>query len=159
MSKFKIEIQVTLIALIIGAAVVTSGYFAYKSLSDIVFTIHKETRPDNRLFLMKDIANDLNALENNVRLFSLTNNKTDLKLYNSIQNKIIQNIQYLSELNIEDPVEELLTDSLAELSAEKLELWDDVLKLHLSTEVKTPGFTELYSKLEEQKTDTITRRS
>ncbi len=157
MSKYRIEIQVTIIALIIGAVLVTSGYYAYKSLSEIVFTIHKETRPDNRLFLMKDIANDLNALENNVRLYSLTSNKSDLKLYDTIQNNIIQSIQYLSELSIEDPTERMLTDSLAILSAEKLDLWNSVLNLHLSAEAKTPGFTELYTKLEEQKTDTITR--
>ena len=157
MSKYKIEIQITLIALIIGAAVVTSGYFAYKSLSSIVFTIHQETRPDNRLFMMKDIANDLNALENNVRLFSLTGNKSDLKLYDTLQNKIIQSIQAIAEVSVENPVERMLTDSLAVLSAEKLDLWNNVLNLHLSAETKTPGFTELYTKLEEQKTDTITR--
>ena len=156
MSKFKIEIQVTLIALIIGAAVVTSGYFAYKSLSNIVYSIHNETRPDNRIFIMKDIANDLTALENNVRLYSLTNNRSDLKLYDTIQNKIISNIEYLSDLKIDNHSDRILTDSLTQLSTEKLELWHDVLALHLSTTKATPAFNELYSKLDEQKIDTIT---
>ncbi len=155
MSKFRIEIQITLIALIIGAAVVTTGYFAYKSLSKIVFTIHQETRPDNRLFLMKDIANDLDALENNVRLYSLTNNKSDLKLYDTIQNRIIKNIGDLSDLSVADLNDKILTDSVAKLSTEKLELWHNVLNLHLSPKEKTPAFSELYSKLEQQKTDTI----
>lgn len=156
MPKFKIEIQVTLIAIIIGAVVVTTGYFAYQSLSKIVFTIHQETRPDNRLFLMKDIANDLTAMENNVRLYALTNNRADLQLYDSLQSKIIANLETLTNININEPINQQLTDSLITLSAEKLGLWDDVLKLHLTTSKTEPAFTDLYTKLEEQKTDTIT---
>ncbi|MBN2636290.1 MAG: response regulator [Prolixibacteraceae bacterium] len=156
MPKFKIEIQVTLIAIIIGAVVVTTGYFAYQSLSKIVFTIHQETRPDNRLFLMKDIANDLTAMENNVRLYALTNNRSDLQLYDSLQSKTIANIEMLTMLKTDEPITQILTDSLITLSAEKLGLWDDVLKLHLTASKTEPAFTDLYSKLEEQKTDTIT---
>jgi len=155
MSKFRIEIQITLIAIIIGAAVITTGYFAYKSLSKIVMTIQKDTRPDNRLFLMKDIDNELAALENNVRLYSLTNNRADLKNYDTLQNKIILNIQYLSDMAVLNPDDKILTDSVAALATKKLELWHEILKLHLSAKVTTPAFSELYSKLEEQKTDTI----
>ncbi len=158
MSKFRIEIQIALIALIIGAAVVTTGYFAYKSLSKIVFTIHQETKPDNRLFLMKDISNDLASLENNVRLYTLTGNQSDLKLYDTIQNKVIQNISDLSDLSIADPDDKILTDSIVKLSTEKLELWHDILNLHLSAKVMTPNFTELYSRVE-QKIDTITTKT
>ncbi len=155
MSKFKVEIQITLIAIIIGAAVITSGYFAYKSLSEIVTTIQKDSRPDNRLFLMKDIANELVALENNVRLYTLTNNRSDLKLYDTIQTRIINKIEYLSNLAIPDRKDEILTDSVAVFAAEKLQVWREILNLHLSSKVTTPQFSEIYLKLEEQKTDTI----
>lgn len=155
MSKYKIEIQVTLIAIIIGAAVITTGYFAYKSLTKIVNTVKDDMRPDNRIFLMKDIANELVALENNVRLYSLTNNRSDLKLYDTIQNQVINNIQYLSGFAVTNREDEILTDSLVRLSTQKLEVWREILNLHLTTKNTTPSFTELYSKLEEQKTDTI----
>ncbi len=155
MSKYKIEIQVTLIAIIIGAAVITTGYFAYKSLREIVSSIHKETQPDKRLFLMKDIANDLDAVENNVKLYSLTNNRSELRLYDTIQTRIIQNIEELSNMPSNFEEDKILTDSIARLSLEKLDVWQSVLNLHLSVKTTTPSFTEIYSKLEEQKTDTI----
>ncbi|MEZ5106551.1 MAG: response regulator [Draconibacterium sp.] len=155
MLKYKIEIQITLIALIIGAAVLTTGYFAYKSLSEIVFSINQQTRPDNRLFLMKDIANDLVAVENNVSLYSLTKNKSDLRLYNTLQNRIILNIENLSNTTVLNEEDQTLTDSIAKLSVEKLELWQDILNLHHSVKTTAPSFSEIYSKLEEQKTDTI----
>jgi len=155
MSKYKIEIQVTLIAIIIGAAVFTTGYYAHKSLTKIVNTINKDIRPDNRIFIMKDISNELVALENNVRLYNLTKNRSDLKLYDTLQNQIINNIQYLSGFAITNRDDQILTDSLVNLSTEKLEIWQDILNLHLSVKKTAPTFTEIFSKLEEQKMDTI----
>lgn len=156
MSKFKIEIQITVLAFIIGAAVVTSGYFAYKSLSKIVWSIHQEALPDNKLFMIKDINADLAALENNVRLYILTNNKKDLKLYDTLQKQIITKIQNLGEFSGKTTGDAALTDSIRNLSVEKLELWQGVLNLHQSAKKVQPAFSEIYSKLEEQKIDTIT---
>ncbi|PKP32816.1 MAG: hypothetical protein CVT99_03865 [Bacteroidetes bacterium HGW-Bacteroidetes-16] len=156
MSKFKIEIQITVVAFIIGAAVVTSGYFAYKSLSKIVWSIYQETRPDNRLFLIKDINADLTALENNVRLYILTNNKNDLKQYDTLQKQIIIKIQNLGEIGGKNRGDAPLTDSIQSLSIEKLELWHEVLSLHQSAKEDQPAFSEIYSKLDELKIDTIT---
>jgi len=81
MTKYKIEILITLLAIVIGAVVATIGYFSYKSLSRIVFTIHQETQPDNKLFLIKDIATELTTLERTTRLFILTNNIENLLKY------------------------------------------------------------------------------
>ncbi|PKP30130.1 MAG: hypothetical protein CVU00_13920 [Bacteroidetes bacterium HGW-Bacteroidetes-17] len=156
MSKFKIEIQITVLALIIGAAVITSGYFAYKSLTKIVRSIHQEAQPDNKLFLIKDINVDLAALENNVRLYILTNNKKDIELYDTLQKQIIIKIQNLGEISGKSSGDAHLTDSIRSLSIEKLELWQSVLSLHQPAIADKPGFSEIYSKLEEQKMDTIT---
>ena len=71
MAKFRIETQITLLAVIIVAAVITSGYYTYKNLSEIVASVHQAARPDNKLFLLKDVSADLAALENNVRLYCL----------------------------------------------------------------------------------------
>ncbi|MDP2722186.1 MAG: ATP-binding protein [Bacteroidales bacterium] len=156
MSKFKIEIQITVVAFIIGAAVVTSGYFAYKSLSKIVLSIYQEARPDNRLFLIKDITADLTALENDVRLYILTNNKKDLKHYSTLQKQISIKIQSLGEISGKNNGDATLTDSIRNLSIEKLELWQDVLSLHQSAKENQHTFKEIYSKLDELKIDTIT---
>jgi len=144
------------VAFIIGAAVVTSGYFAYKSLSKIVWSIYQERLPDNRLFLIKDINADLTALENNVRLYILTNSKKDLKHYGTLQKQISIKIQSLGEISGKNSGDESLTDSIRNLSIEKLELWRGVLSLHQLAKEDQPAFSEIYSKLDEQKMDTIT---
>ncbi len=156
MSKFRIEIQITLLVLIIGAAVVTSGYFAYQSLSDIIDSIHQEALPDNKLFLIKDVNSDLTALENNVRLYVLSNNDDDLSRYQTLQKQISGKLQLLQNLNIKNKTNDAIADSIQKLYAEKLDLWQGVLSLHQSVKGTKPAFKEIYSKLEEQKIDTIT---
>lgn len=156
MAKFKIEIQITILSLIIGAAVVTSGYYAYKSLSDIVYSIHQEATPDYQLFLVKDLAADLASLENNARLYILTNKKNDLAPYQTLQKEIVSKIENLSQLNTDNRKEQLLVDSLTTLAFQKIELWQKVMKLHRSVQnVDTTSFTEIYSKLDEEKLDTV----
>lgn len=155
MSKFKIEIQITLLAVIIAAAVVTSGYFAYKSLSEIVYSIHQETGPDYKLFVIKDIAADLAELENSVRLYILTNNKSDLVPCKKLQTQIADKLENLQIIIAQGGDNKALADSVHQLSVEKLELWKGMLSLHQSSNNAQPDFSELYSKLDEQKIDTV----
>jgi len=155
MSKFKIEIQITLLAVIIAAAVLTSGYFAYKSLSRIVYSIHQETGPDYKLFVIKDIAVDLAELENNVRLYILTNNKEDLVPCKTLQIQITGKLANLKTIIAQGGDNADLADSVRQLSVEKLALWKGVLSLHQSSKNIQPDFSDLYSKLDEQKVDTV----
>lgn len=155
MSKFKIEIQITLLAVIIAAAVVTSGYFAYKSLSKIVYSIHQETGPDYKLFVIKDIAADLAELENSVRLYILTSSKEDLVPCDTLQDQILTKLDNLKSIIAQGGENVALADSVRKLSEEKLELWKGVLSLHKSSLNNKPDFSELYSKLDEQKVDTV----
>ncbi|MDP3173646.1 MAG: hypothetical protein Q8M88_04345, partial [Phenylobacterium sp.] len=84
MKKLKIEIQVILLTICIAVVVIISGYLAYQSLSKIVDTIHKEARPDLKLLLIKDIAADLNEVENTIRLYSLTSDTSFLHPYRQL---------------------------------------------------------------------------
>jgi signal transduction histidine kinase len=144
---------------VIGSAVVTAvvtGYFAYLSLSKIVFSIHREAQPDIRLFLIKDIANDLAFMENKVRVYILTDNEEDLLLYDTLLQQISVKLNQLNQLPFKDKHDIILNDSVKKVALEKLELWRGVLLLHQTAIGVKPTFTKMYSKLEKQKTDTIT---
>jgi len=155
MTKFKIEIQIVLLALVIGTTVVTTGYLAYQSLSRIVFSIKREAQPDNTLFLIKDIANDLAFVENQVRVYILTDNEADLLPYDSLMQHITVKLSKLNELPFKESGDLVLNDSVKRLALEKLELWRGILILHQTAKGVKPTFTNIYSKLEKQKTDTI----
>lgn len=156
MTKFKIEIQIVLLALVIGTAVVTTGYFAYLSLSKIVFSIHREAQPDNRLFLIKGIANDLAFMENSVRVYILTDNQKDLMQYDTLLQQISVKLTQIYKLPFKESDDIILNDSVKRYALEKLELWQGILLLHQTAKGINPTFTRVYSKLEKQKIDTIT---
>ena len=156
MTKFKIEIQITLLAIVIGAVISTIGYFSYKNLSRIVYAIHHETRPDNKLFLIKDIAAELTTVEHILRLYVLSNNEDDLQQYHSHQRHIILNLNKLNVYRGKFNPDAALIDSIGKLSREKLDIWQEVLTIHLSTESSKRAFSEIYLKLDEKKIDTLT---
>ena len=155
MSNFRIEIQITSLAIIIGVVVMTIGYFSYQSLLKIVNYIQQVTYPDNKIFIIKEIDADLNALENTVRLYALTKNYDVLDVYYTHEDNISKNLKVLGKVKEENKYDVILIDSISNLSREKLELWNDILKIHLSKKGVFPAFSRLYSNLDEQKNDTI----
>ena len=155
MSKFKIEIQITALALIIGTVVVTIGYFSYQNLSKIVNYIQQATYPDNKIFVIKEIESDLNALENTVRLYALTKNYNVLDEFYTHEDEISSNLKVLSGFKVENKFDLMLIDSISKLSQEKLDLWNEILNIHLSKKGIFPAFSKLYSNLEEKETDKI----
>jgi CHASE3 domain sensor protein len=155
MSKFKIEIQITLLTIIIGIVVVTIGYFSYKSLSQIVNSIQQVTHPDDKLFMIKNIASDLAALENAVRLHALTNSNDDLEAFYSLEEYIAKSVEELNNLKGENEFEIALIDSFSKLSQQKLDLWDEILTVNLKSKSMFPAFSKLYSNLDEIQIDTI----
>lgn len=159
MTKYKVEIQITLVAIIIAMVVFTLGHFSYKNLSQIVNSIQKEAKPDNKLFLIKNIAAELTILEHTLRLYILTNNDNDLEQYNTHQKNIILNLRKLNVYKGKLNQEAALTDSVEKFSMEKLILWHEVLTLHLSQKENSPSFSKIYSALEKTKNRTRTSNS
>lgn len=153
MAKFRIEFQITLLAVIIASAVIATGYLAYKSLSQIVTSAQQQASPDYQLFLIKDIAADLAAVENAVRLYVLTDNKKNLAPHREASEAVTKKLENLKKNTSQEY--QSLVDSFYVLSVEKLGIWQEVLNLHNSVKGMEPVFTELYSKLERQESDTI----
>lgn len=159
MKRIRIEIQVILLTISIAAAVIFSGYLVYHSLSQIVDTIHKEARPDLKLLLVKEIASDLNEVENTVRLYSLTGDDSFLKSYRKLNKSIREKISDLTNYALLDSAETQQIDSIRLLVNRKILIWDKIRLLH-STKVNSHDslFTKLYSKLDTAivEADTVT---
>lgn len=148
MKKLKIEIQVILLILCIAVAVFVSGYLAYQSLSKIVDTIHKEARPDLKLLLIKDIASDLNEVENTIRLYSLTGDTKFLHPYRKLDVAIQEKLSTLANYAVPGSEEILHIDSIALLINRKLLIWDEIRALHHSKTDAHNTFSTLYSRID-----------
>lgn len=153
MAKLRIEFQVTLLVAVIAVAVIASGYLAYKSLSGIVYSIQQEATPDYQFFLIKDIAADLASVENTVRLYVLTNNKESLEPYIDLKEKVTKKLSDLENSSTSEY--RVLANTFNLLATEKLKIWEEVMNLHRSSQEMERSFTEIYSKLENKKPDTI----
>ena len=155
MSKMKIEIQITFVTLLIALVVVASGYLGYKNLSKIIDSIHQAARPDNTPFIIKEIASGLSELENNARLYVLTNEPLNKTHYDSLYTTVNNKIQWLINEDQPTVAGHAIIDSFTALSFSKLEIWEGVIQLHESAKNLEPAFSQVYSKLETQKIDTI----
>ena len=148
MKKLRIEIQVTVLTFCIAVAVVISGYLAYQSLSDIVATIHKGARPDLKLLLIKDIASDLNEVENTIRLYSLTSDPTFLRPFHQFGDSIQEKLNSLAKYSMPGSDELQNIDSIALLANRKLMIWDEIRALHHSKTDVHKTFSSLYSRID-----------
>ncbi|MDP3642040.1 MAG: ATP-binding protein [Bacteroidota bacterium] len=148
MKKLKIEIQVILLTICIAVVVIISGYLAYQSLSKIVDTIHKEARPDLKLLLIKDIAADLNEVENTIRLYSLTSDTSFLHPYRQLGADIQEKLNKLVNYAIPGSSEILHIDSIGQLANRKLLIWDEIRALHHSKTDAHNTFSQLYSRID-----------
>lgn len=148
MKRIKIELQVTLLTIIIVAAVVFSGYLVYQSLSQIVNSIHNEARPDFKLLLIKDIASDLTEVENTVRLYTLTQDEKYFHPYKETSQSIHDKLSELKDYSLANEEESLQIDSIRVLTNMKLDIWGKILALHHTKEDTHESFNQLYTKID-----------
>ena len=148
MKKIKIEIQITLLSIFIAAVVIGSGYLVYHSFSKIVDSIHREARPDLKLLLIKDIASNLNEVENTVRLYSLTLDESLIHPYRKLNETIQGKLNDLEDYAIPGSNEVQLIDSIRLLTNRKLIIWAELRALQKQKEKSQISFSELYSKID-----------
>lgn len=148
MKKFKIEIPIILITVIILTMLALSGNQVYKSLSEIVDSMLDETRPDHKLMLAKDVAADLNELENVVKLYSLSENNTYLRAYSDLSNSIVSKLSEFQNYTISDSADIHSTDSLVILANQKMAIWKNILNLYLAKQDEHEAFSQYSEKLD-----------
>ena len=148
MHRFKVEIPVILITLIILTMLALSGEQVYKSLSEIVDSMLAETRPDHKLMLAKDISSDLNDLENVVRLYSLSEDKTYLETYSDLGNSLELKLVELQNYSLTDTSGFFPMDSLVILANQKMAIWKNILNLYLLRKDEHEAFSQYSDKLD-----------
>lgn len=154
MKIFSIEIKITLLILVIVAAIIATGYLSYKNLSQIVQSIHKEARPDYKLIKIKEITADLADVDNSVRLYSLSREPRYLKPYNKIISTIDKKVNELLSLQGADTSQLANIREIERLISERLIVWDQILLLHAKP-MEKEVFSEFYSTIEKIADDTI----
>jgi signal transduction histidine kinase/CheY-like chemotaxis protein/HPt (histidine-containing phosphotransfer) domain-containing protein len=75
---YALEVIVSITLFLVFLLVIATGVLSYIRLDQIIQTVNKTIRPDQKLILVKEIYNDLSEAENSVKSYSLTRNKEDM---------------------------------------------------------------------------------
>ena len=130
------------------ALLALSGNQVYKSLSEIVDSMLAETRPDNKLILLKEIDAKLSEVENTVKLYSLSENRTYLNNYYELNNALESELSNLQNYAVSDSAKQEAIDSLITLAQQKMVIWRNILTLHLSKENEDEAFNQYFETLD-----------
>lgn len=148
MKRIKIEIPIILLTIVMLALMALSGNLVYKSLSEIVNSIVNESRPDNKLLLVKDVNSELNEMENVVKLYSLSDRQNYVSEYYEINNSLESKLTDIKNTIISDTISQPLLDSIVTLSQQKMVIWKNILNLHLSKQNEHEAFNEYFETLD-----------
>ncbi len=158
MRKVPLELKVGL--LLVGTIVlmVSAGFLTYRNMSSMVSSILKQARPDLGLVHLKEISSNLTDADNSVRLYMVTGNDDYLKPYYSVISTMDSSINLLYKNVDNNPRQIALIDSVSHLISDKIEVWDELLKLRNNTRV-TRALDVLSRKFlsepEKENTDTL----
>jgi signal transduction histidine kinase/DNA-binding response OmpR family regulator len=107
-----------------------------------------ESKPDNTLILVKDVAMDLNETENMVRLYSLSNDNDYLINYRSVNESLETKFEELQSLYNPDSSRQMLVDSVLILAQQKMVVWEKILNLHFSRGNEHEAFNQYVETLD-----------
>ncbi|HEY9114248.1 MAG TPA: response regulator [Bacteroidales bacterium] len=121
-----------LILIIVGAM----GSYTFKRLNAIVVTISNQSKPDNRLGIMKDILNDLYRSEISVKSYRLTKDNNYLMEFYLSAKTINNRIEQLQEYAVVGDTMYFATDSMRALIEQEYEILEALLKVKDEYRVK-----------------------
>jgi len=110
--------------------IASAGYLSFRSMSSIVSSIRVKSKPDLRLYTIREITSDLEKAENSVRLFTLTRKEKDIQPYYSTISGVDDKINRLRSGSSMDTLLLFQLDTITGLIEENIVIWDRMLELY-----------------------------
>ena len=130
MKRYTLPVKVVILMMLAVGIVSAAGYLTYKNLSLIVASIEVKSRPDMRLFTIREIASDLSKAENSVRMYRLTRKQDDIAPYYSIIGGIDDKIDSLRSASLNDTTLQYQIDTISMLIEENMLVWNEIIDLY-----------------------------
>ncbi len=121
--KFKVVLGLAL-ALVTVSAV---SFISYRSLSELVDTVQRASRPNRVLIDLKEVMSELSDAESSVRAYTITRNPAYLTPYYSSISEIERRMRELRGLVKEDSTQWSRVDSISILIGEKFLVLESLL--------------------------------
>jgi signal transduction histidine kinase/HPt (histidine-containing phosphotransfer) domain-containing protein/ActR/RegA family two-component response regulator len=155
MKGIKIEIQTTLLAIVIILAAAVSGFYFFRGLAGLVDVVHRQAKSDPVLIEIRNIASDLPELENTARLYILSGDAMHLLDYREMNDSIVSRIHNVDSKSGSSYFEAHLLDSVRSLVLNRLIIWSEILDIHLSANDITAKFPDVARRILTTPSDTV----
>ena len=155
MKGIKIEIQTTLLALVIILAAVVSGFYFFRGLAGLVDVVHRQAKSDPVLIEIRNIASDLPELENTARLYILSGDAMHLLKYREMNDSIVSRIHSVDSKSGISYFQAHMLDSVRSLVLNRLIIWSEILDIHLSANDITAQFPDVARRILTTPPDTV----
>jgi len=119
--------------------IASAGYLSFRSMSSIVSSIRVKSKPDLRLYTIREITSDLEKAENSVRLFTLTRKEKDIQPYYSTISGVDDKINRLRSGSSMDTLLLFQLDTITGLIEENIVIWDRMLELYQGDSLDNSG--------------------
>ncbi|MBK8926270.1 MAG: SpoIIE family protein phosphatase [Crocinitomicaceae bacterium] len=133
----RVQKKVLILLLVVLVGVITSAYFVYTSLSEIVTDLTEEARPDESLLQMKEMLYHLSDAENNIKSYALTQDVNYLNAYYENYTEANASIDSLRNLTVSEKNPAHDIDTLDSLVSKKFDILDNLLLLQGESRVMT----------------------
>jgi len=155
MKGIKIEIQTTLLALVIILAAAITGFYFFLGLAGLVDVVHRQAKSDPVLIEIRNIASDLPELENTARLFILSGDAIHLVNYREMNDSIVARIHNVESMSGGSYFNAYLLDSVRFQVLNRLIIWSEILDIHLSSNDITAQFPDAARRIMTLPPDTV----
>jgi signal transduction histidine kinase/CheY-like chemotaxis protein/HPt (histidine-containing phosphotransfer) domain-containing protein len=127
----KNSIQLKIGFLMILAVILLSAtcYLLYRNLSSIVSSIRIDETPELRLLSIREISMDIEKAGNSVRIYTVTKDPSDIKLYYAFISNIDKKVSKLRSECYKDSVLLSQTDNISNLIEDNILIWNQLLVL------------------------------
>ncbi|TKG96353.1 response regulator [Puteibacter caeruleilacunae] len=98
--------------ILVFAAILVSGYVAYKSYNKLLNSVYSLSNPDDEIIRMNTVLTNLSEAENNIRIYSLTRQQNHLNKYVKRVKDIENSLNSLKALHDTEPSYVTLIDSM-----------------------------------------------
>jgi signal transduction histidine kinase/CheY-like chemotaxis protein/HPt (histidine-containing phosphotransfer) domain-containing protein len=129
MKKNPVQLKIGLLMILAVILLSATGYLSYRNISSIVSSIRFDVNPEMRLLSIRDISMDLEKAENCIRIYTITDDSSDLKPYFKIISGINQKSIRLRNECKNDSLLLKQTDTIRKLIKQNIIIWDELLNL------------------------------
>ncbi len=147
------EIIVSVTLLLVFILVIVTGVLSYSRLDQIIKTVNKGSRPDRKLWLVKEIYYDLSEAENSVKSYSLTRNEDYLERFYQLTSTTGDRFEDLEKLVSPGDTMVVYIDTLDGLVEQKFMILDRLLVIQNEFRVQQ-AMNSLMKNIREREKDT-----